>query len=122
MSLMIRIRHNARHDFYTLVLNPCQLDIEPLAKPLADLLILGDQSHRMEIVGPDSVCLPATNADSLHVSLFMILLLAKDLSLNRGKRLDQTFGAFTETKAQFPSSTFGSIGLGAYAKQWVKTS
>ena len=43
----------------------------------------------MDIAEPDSVSLPATSADSPHVSLLMILLLAKDLSLNRGKRLDQ---------------------------------
>ena len=118
MSVMIRIQRKAK-EFYTLVLNPCQLAIEPLAKPLSDLLLLDDQAHWMDIAGPDSVCLPATCADSPHVSLLMILLLAKDLSLNCGKHLDQTYGAFIEMKLQFSSSAFRSIGLGAYAKQWA---
>ena len=72
----------------------------------------------MHIAGPDSVCLPATSADSAHVSLLMILFLARDLSLNRGKNLDQAYGAFIEMKQQFPS-TFGSIGIGAHAQQWA---
>ena len=73
----------------------------------------------MDNAGPNSVSLPATCAVSSHVSLLMILLLAKDLSLNCGKRLDQAYGAFIEMKKQFSSSTFGSIGIGAHAQQWA---
>ena len=110
MSVMICIRHKTK-EFYTLVLNPCQLAIEPLAKPLSDLLLLDDQAHWMDIAGPDSVCLPATSADSPHVSLLMILLLAKDLSLNRGKRLDQAYGAFIEIKNNSPHPHLDQLAL-----------
>ena len=118
MSVMVRVRLKAK-EFITLVLNPCQLIIKPLAEPLGDLLLQRGQSDRVRIAGPDTVSLPATCADSPHVSLLMILLLAKDLSLNRGNNLDQAYGAFIEMKKQFPSSTFGSIGIGAHAQQWA---
>ena len=115
---MVRIKRNPK-DFTTLVFNPCQLPIKPLAEPLAGLLHLGGLNYRMHIAGPDTVSLPATSADSPYVSLLMILFLARDMSLNRGKYLDQAIAAFSEMKKQFPSSNFGSIGIGAHAHQWV---
>ena len=129
MIKFLRVDDDGSH-YHSTVFNPAELDVHILTDSVTSLLAKG-KMYFVSVIGPQdnethAHCPPLSKEDSGYIILFLILILALEISADTvdgepvtNPSLSFTLRAIEEMRNYNPTG-FGSSNLGAHVRLWVK--